>query len=49
MAIRLEKARWSNAETWLGVQAAYDLWQARQHSDAIKVKRYPTPYASART
>jgi hypothetical protein len=23
-------------------QAAYDLWQAKQHSDAIKVKRYLT-------
>jgi addiction module HigA family antidote len=27
MALRLEKAGWSTAETWLGVQAAYDLWQ----------------------
>jgi addiction module HigA family antidote len=25
MAIRLEKAGWSTAETWLGVQLAYDL------------------------
>jgi addiction module HigA family antidote len=30
MAIRLEeKMKWSTAETWLGVQQAYDLWQAR--------------------
>lgn len=43
MAIRLEKTGWSNAETWLGVQTAYDLWHAKQHSDAIKVKRYPVP------
>jgi addiction module HigA family antidote len=28
MAIRLEQAGWSTAETWLGVQTAYDLWQA---------------------
>src|SRR5580692_9638654 len=42
MAIRLEKAGWSNAETWLGVQTAYDLWQARQRAKSIKVKRYPT-------
>ena len=45
MAIRLEKAGWSNAETWLGVQLAYDLWQARQGAGAIKVKRYPVPDA----
>jgi addiction module HigA family antidote len=29
MALRLEKMGWSTAETWLGVQQAYDLWQAR--------------------
>jgi antitoxin HigA-1 len=49
MAIRLEKAGWSNAETWLGAQVAYDLWHAKQRSNAIKVKRYPTPDAPART
>jgi antitoxin HigA-1 len=41
MAIRLEKAGWSNAETWLGVQTAYDLWQAKQRADSIHVKPYP--------
>lgn len=41
MAIRLEKAGWSNAETWLGVQLAYDLWHARQHAAAIKVDWFP--------
>ena len=30
MAIRLEKAGWSNADFWLRLQAAYDLAQARQ-------------------
>jgi addiction module HigA family antidote len=40
MAIRLEKAGWSNAGHWLRLQTAYDLAQARQHQDAIKVKRY---------
>jgi antitoxin HigA-1 len=40
MAIRLEKAGWSNAETWLSVQTAYDLWQARQRADSIHVKPY---------
>jgi addiction module HigA family antidote len=43
MAIRLEKAGWSNAETWLGVQLAYDLCQAKQRAGSIKVKRYPLP------
>jgi addiction module HigA family antidote len=29
MALRLEKAGWSTAESWLRNQASYDLWQAR--------------------
>jgi addiction module HigA family antidote len=40
MAIRLEKAGWSNADHWLRLQAAYDLAQVRRHQDRIKVKRY---------
>ena len=40
MAIRLEKAGWSNADHWMRLQAAYDLAQARQHQDQIKVERY---------
>src|ERR1035438_7469572 len=40
MAIRLEKAGWSTADHWLRLQTAYDLAQARQHQDRIKVKRY---------
>ena len=40
MAIRLEKAGWSTAGQWLRLQAAYDLAQARQHQDRIKVRRY---------
>lgn len=40
MAIRLEKAGWSNADHWLRLQTAYDLAQARQHQDAIKVERF---------
>src|ERR1700722_3471957 len=46
MAIRVEKAGWSNAETWLGVQTAYDLWQVKQRADSIHVKRYPAPELS---
>jgi antitoxin HigA-1 len=37
MAIRLEKAGWSNADQWLRVQMAYDLAQARLHESRIKV------------
>jgi antitoxin HigA-1 len=40
MAIRLEKAGWSNADHWLRLQTAYDLAQARQHEGEIKVQRY---------
>ena len=40
MAIRLTKAFGSTAETWLQMQLAYDLAQARKHENKIKVKRY---------
>jgi len=40
MAIRLEKAGWSNADFWLRLQSAYDLAQARKQQDQIKVERY---------
>ncbi len=40
MAIRLEKAGCSNADTWLRLQAAYDLAQARKHQDEIHVERF---------
>lgn len=39
MAIRLAKAFGSTPETWLGLQMAYDLWQARRRIDDIKVER----------
>lgn len=42
MAIRLEKAGWSNADHWLRLQAAYDLAQARKHEDEIHVERFET-------
>jgi addiction module HigA family antidote len=46
MAIRLEKAGWSNAGHWLRLQSAYDLAQARRREHEIKVKRYrPRPAA----
>ena len=37
MAIRLEKAGWSNAEFWLRRQSTYDLVQARQREHEINV------------
>lgn len=40
MAIRLEKAGWSNAEFWLRRQTSYDLAQVRRREDEIKVTRY---------
>ena len=46
MAIRLEKAGWSNADHWLRLQVAFDLAQARHNADKIRVERYePQPAA----
>jgi addiction module HigA family antidote len=39
MAIRLDKAFGGGAETWLRLQAAYDLAQAMKRADRIKVDR----------
>jgi len=39
MVIRLSKAFGSTPETWLRVQMAFDLAQARKNEDKIKVKR----------
>jgi addiction module HigA family antidote len=39
MAIRLDKAFGGGAETWLRLQAAYDLAQLGKEGDKIKVKR----------
>jgi antitoxin HigA-1 len=40
MAIRLSKAFGSSPETWLGLQMAYDLWQARGRKGSIKVRHF---------
>jgi addiction module HigA family antidote len=40
MAIRLARAFGSSPETWLGIQMAYDLWQARDRARAIEVRRF---------
>jgi addiction module HigA family antidote len=39
MAIRLDKAFGGGADTWLRLQAAYDLAQAEKHAGKIKVQR----------
>ena len=43
MAIRLSKAFGSTAETWLRMQLAYDLAQARKDESKIKVQRQHMP------
>ena len=45
MAIRLSKAFGSSPETWLGVQMAFDLWQAREHVKDIRVERFESTTA----
>ena len=40
MAIRLSKAFGSSPETWLGLQMAYDLWQARDRMATIRVRHF---------
>jgi addiction module HigA family antidote len=39
MAVRLEKGIGSPAETWLNLQTAFDLAQARANTSAISVQR----------
>ncbi len=43
MAIRLDKAFGGGAETWLRVQMAYDLAQARKREKQIHVRRIHRP------
>lgn len=43
MAIRLSKAFGSSPETWLRMQLAYDLAQARKGESKIKVRRQHVP------
>jgi addiction module HigA family antidote len=46
MAIRLEKAGWGSAESWLRNQVSCDLWQAKKRAAKIKVKKFPSPGTS---
>jgi len=43
MAIRLSKAFGSTPETWLRMQVAFDLAQARKDEDRIRVERQQIP------
>jgi plasmid maintenance system antidote protein VapI len=36
----LSKAFGSTPETWLGMQMAYDLWQARGRARALEVEKF---------
>ena len=40
MAVRLSKAFGSTPETWLGMQTAFDLWQARARTSQLEVERF---------
>ena len=40
MAIRLSKAFGSSPETWLGMQMAYDLCQARSRAEQLMVEKF---------
>ena len=46
MAIRLDKAFGGSAITWYRMQAAYDLTQAIQKADEIRVERVVIPTSS---
>lgn len=39
MAIRLSIAFDTSAESWLNQQSQYDLWQAEQNRNSLKVRR----------
>ena len=41
LAVRLEKVLGRTAESWLRMQEAYDLWQARRTVDTSALERIP--------
>jgi antitoxin HigA-1 len=47
MALRLEQAFGSTAETWLRMQVEYDLWQTRGRTGDLNVTRFASPAAAA--
>ncbi|CAM4379507.1 HigA family addiction module antidote protein [Bordetella tumbae] len=42
MALRLSQALGTSAELWLGMQAQYDLWQAKHAARYVKIARLRT-------
>ena len=40
MAIRLSQGFGGSPESWLQQQMQYDLWEAQQHKDKIKVRKF---------
>lgn len=46
MALRLSIAFGSTPEMWLRMQAAFDLAQARDRTDLLRVRRYESPYST---
>lgn len=49
MAIRLDKAFGGTAETWLALQTAYDLAEARKRARGMSIQRFKAPRASHRS
>lgn len=45
MALRLSQAFGGSAATWLRMQIAYDLWQARERAEMMVVERFWEPSA----
>ncbi len=45
IAIRLSKAFGSTPETWLGLQTAYDLWEARERVNQLQVTQFAPTFA----
>lgn len=43
MALRIEKGFGPRMETLMGMQSAYDIFQARQRANKINVRRYRSP------
>ena len=39
MAVRLSIAFGTSAESWLNLQTQYDLWQAKQNRNKLRVKK----------
>ena len=40
MSVRLSQAFGSTPQTWLGMQTAHDLWEARERISQINVERF---------